>query len=110
MTWRTPCTDGTLPADYWTSKWPEERREAQLACLQCPILEDCAKDAATAKHRDGVWAATDLTTSKRSKLPQAPIPCGSASCNRMVLQPASGRRRSFCNATCREREARERAA
>jgi len=110
MTWRTPCTDGRLPADHWTSKYPEERYEALLACRRCPILEDCRKDAQTAEHRDGVWAGEDYTTTNRHKLPLAPVDCANPRCGRTVLQPSSGRLRTFCNDTCRKMAARERAA
>jgi hypothetical protein len=35
------CLSGKLPADWWTSDDPAERKAAISACRQCPVLAQC---------------------------------------------------------------------
>ena len=96
---RTPCQ---ADPDLWTSNNPDERWQAQQDCQGCHRLAACLQEALdNPDDRIGVRGGRDWTVSKNGGNSLAAVTCGNPHCGRVLLQPSLGRRREFCNETCR---------
>lgn len=47
--------------DAWTSEDPDERAYAARACVDCPLIVQCARFARLNAEQFGVWAGIDRT-------------------------------------------------
>jgi hypothetical protein len=47
---RTPCSGSHR------DQWAEDDPDAEEACLECPLFVQCARDALSIEHPEGVYA------------------------------------------------------
>jgi hypothetical protein len=58
-----PCM---IDPDSWYSDDGEEQGQAMIACLRCPLLDECQAVAqASPKERWGIWAGINYTASRK---------------------------------------------
>lgn len=58
---QSPCQ--TNP-DLWFSDNKEDKLEAKLTCMSCPLKVDCKRTAIDNREKFGVWGGTDFVTFK----------------------------------------------
>lgn len=59
----TPCADPGI-RDAWTGTATEQATAARL-CLDCPVMEACARYAVTAPETFGIWGGMTVAERKR---------------------------------------------
>lgn len=102
--------------EAWFSSSVTERRDAQVDCMGCPLIDSCEQGAHDRDERWGVWGGKDFTVTGGPRRLIRPKQCAWVGCRNWFF-PRRGENnarfasRLCCSSSCANRAgARRRAA